>query len=55
MKTPKIDKPAYTPITPVLDPLIGPQKKTMFGVGTAPAGISAAASGQRKVLIGGAT
>lgn len=50
----KIDKPAYTPVTPFVDPLIGPPKRALFGVGTTPAGLGAAASGQRKVLIGGA-
>lgn len=54
MKTGNIDKPAYTPTTPFIDPLIGPGRKPLFGVSTTPAGLSAAASGQRKVLIGGA-
>lgn len=54
MKTPKVDKPAYTPITPVIDPLIGGPRRPMFGVSTTPAGLGASASGQRKVLIGGA-
>lgn len=50
----KPDKPAYTPVTPFVDPLIAPPKRAMFGVSSSPAGLAAAASGQRKVLIGGA-
>lgn len=48
------ERPAYTPVTPFVDPLISPQRRSLFGVGTSPAGLGAVASGQRKVLIGGA-
>lgn len=51
-KVPKPDKPAYTPITPTMDTLIGPRNRIpLFGASSA--GSLSRAPGQKKTLIGG--
>ena len=49
---PKIDRPPYTPVTPVTDTMIGPRLQPLFAA-SAPTGAASPARTTKKTLIGG--